>query len=1112
MVAAEVVGAARGLRLVGASAGTGKTHCLTSHVSQALESERVEPEALVAVTFTTKAQAELEGRLRQRLLQRGASEVAAALPLAYMGTIHAVCLRLLKEFALEAGLSPRLDVIPSHEGRRLLQATLERELPPALSRRLEALGTSLEVRHDPRLGRFDVVTPIDDIMSLARGNRIHPDALPAMAQRSWDQLSCLLPPCAPDGAALETELHVTLDQALPALLALDDGQKNTSEVCEVLRTCSRDLSRHRLQWSQWAKLAKIKPGKRGLPLVAPVQAAAAAYEAHPCFQAELRELIECIFEAARVALTSYADWKARRGLVDFVDMVDGALSLTSEPDIARELSERLGLIVVDEFQDTSPIQLALFMRLHALAGSSVWVGDRKQCIFEYAGADPELMDAVTRWARESGGDAERLSQSYRSRPELVELCSSLFAAAFARQGTEPEDVLVNAHRPSVQDLSSLPPVGIWWLEGQEQAAIAAAVAALLAEPSKTPVVDPRTGVVRPASAGDVAVLVYSNADAERLSEALAAHGIPSALARAGLFSTPEGSLLRAALHWLVDGRDELAAAELAALTGFDGQTHEQWLNSRLDHFAASLADFDERQCPSHTRCNACERLEALRSELTLLSPSELVDRVLSALDVAALAERWPDPAQRAANLEALRALAAAYEERCSYQAEAASLAGLLRYFDDTREKVRQRDEDRATDEQHVRAGDAVVISTYHKAKGLEWPVVVLSGLDRAPKRDAFEVALETEGQPFDPESPLAGRWIRYWPWPLGAHRNAPLRDRAESSDTGRRVSERERRERIRLQYVGWTRARDHLVLAARRQAKGPRIAWLEELADDQGPLLTLPDPSATTPDLRVRTLEGSLLHVPVRCQSFSEPTALDDTEPGEAPSSVLWFAPAEARPTLVDYRLTPSKATTELTHLPAVRVLSNERLERRMSFRVPHGTSWDTVGTALHAFLAADLEALTEPERRSLAERVLSNAALDGAFAPDALIKAGDALRDFVATRWPAAVWRRELPIQARFASEQGTRLIDGCIDLLLETQHGVVIIDHKSFPGRASEWETRALEYAPQLLAYARALEIAGKRVLAMIVHFTVGGGIVEIAVGEGRGAVGVATVGGEG
>jgi ATP-dependent exoDNAse (exonuclease V) beta subunit len=104
-------------------------------------------------------------------------------------------------------------------------------------------------------------------------------------------------------------------------------------------------------------------------------------------------------------------------------------------------------------------------------------------------------------------------------------------------------------------------------------------------------------------------------------------------------------------------------------------------------------------------------------------------------------------------------------------------------------------------------------------------------------------------------------------------------------------------------------------------------------------------------------------------------------------------------------------------------------------------------------------------------------------------------LRAYLETRWPGAVWHREIPISAPLDTEHGVRCIEGTIDLLLKTEAGYVIVDHKSFPGRQEHWAERALTYAPQLLTYAKAIRMTGARVTAMLVHFTVGGGVVEVA-----------------
>src|SRR5690606_38534188 len=142
-------------------------------------------------------------------------------------------------------------------------------------------------------------------------------------------------------------------------------------------------------------------------------------------------------------------------------------------------------------QDTSPVQLALFVELHALAGRSAWVGDRKQCILEYAGADPTLMDAIARWVPASGGQVEALGHNWRSRPELVEFCSQLFSRGLEAHGFAPSEVSMNATRPALPVLAPLPPLGMFWLSGKSRegdlAAIAQGVVRLLADPAATPV-------------------------------------------------------------------------------------------------------------------------------------------------------------------------------------------------------------------------------------------------------------------------------------------------------------------------------------------------------------------------------------------------------------------------------------------------------------------------------------------------------------------------------------------------------------------------------------------------------------------------------------------------
>jgi len=1097
------VGAASGLNLVGASAGSGKTYRLTEVVVDAVASGRkdsIDPESLAAVTYTRRAASELAARIRRTLVAAGAHQRAQRLPLAYLGTVHSVCLRLVQEFAIDAGLSPQVDVLPGDEARWLREA-LEWGLDPDFRNRVQALADGLELRWNAQFRRTDWLSPVQDLMALARGNRIAAASLPDMAERSAARLLALMGPAERDGDALDRELVKALEKVARDLGEIDDGVQKTERARDLVEKLLRKARDGRLLWSDWVRLQHLDPAKNVAPVVAPVVEVASRVEHHPRLQSEVRDMIRGIYNAARMGLEAYDDWKRHRRVVDFVDMIDRALTLVERPDVQEELRGRLRLLVVDEFQDTSPVQLALFVRLHPIAGRSTWVGDRKQCIFEFAGADPSLMEAVTKWAADSGGETPQLESNRRSRPELVEACSALFVAAFARHGYGRKEVEVQATRATPPALAKLPPLGLWWMQAGNQeedaAALAEGVRRLLETPKATPVVDRPTDEVRAVRAGDIAVLVATNHEAAAVASELARRGVRATVARAGLLSTPEGAMVQAALSTLVDPRDEYSRAVLEALTGFGAQGAEAWLDARIA--VASLrkeAKKNGELPPASPPPEPVARIEALRPHVETLGPSEALDAVLAALDLAALCARWPDPEQRLANLDALRSLTASYEEHCAHQREAATIAGLLRFFEEAAKERLVRDEEIASDDQHVGAGEhAVTISTYHRAKGLEWPVVILSSLDRGDKRDAFEVCPETDRATFDAAEPLGGRWIRYWPWPFGQQQKARIAETAAASSEGQSVALREERERVRLLYVGFTRARDHLILAARTTKKGPAVKGLDELCDSEGrPLLGLP----AAPDARELSVvevcgPDGRMKVPARHWLLG--TGGDEPARLAGADSHVWFArpasPLVERPT---YWISPSQAACDWPELAVPKVAETTSIGERLPLGDAKGVGWDVVGDAVHAFLAADVAGLGAPDRLELARRLLAASNLQGLLAPEALVRAGDQLRAWVESQWPGATWHREVAVTAAVSTPHGTRRVQGTIDLLLETPEGVVIIDHKSFPGGATQWAAKAQEFAPQLAAYAHALTAAGKRVLGLFVHFTVGAGVVQL------------------
>jgi ATP-dependent helicase/nuclease subunit A len=348
------------------------------------------------------------------------------------------------------------------------------------------------------------------------------------------------------------------------------------------------------------------------------------------------------------------------------------------------------------------------------------------------------------------------------------------------------------------------------------------------------------------------------------------------------------------------------------------------------------------------------------------------------------------------------------------------------------------------------------------------------------------------------------RWIRYWAWPFGAQRKVALAEAAASSAVGLAVAQREEKERVRLLYVGFTRARDHIVLAARVRGKGPETEWLDELCDEAGPLIELPaaDGATETGVLGVRGLSSDNKGAPSRVEFFTRVWKLGTggDKPGRLAGSerTTWFARPEAADAVgarLPYRIAPSRAADEWMDVVVPTPREASSIGARLPLGDAKGVSWNTVGDAVHAFLAADVPSLTHAQRTACAERVLNAGGLLALLAPAALLRAGDQLRMWVDANWPGATWHREYPVSASIATTQGPRRVSGAIDLVLMTKDGAVVVDHKSFPGAPSQWMEKAREFAPQMGAYTHVLEAAGVKVVGQWVHFTLGAGVVCLA-----------------
>ncbi|HQN07801.1 MAG TPA: UvrD-helicase domain-containing protein, partial [Thermoanaerobaculia bacterium] len=415
------------VQVISASAGSGKTSRLARHLAEEIREGRVRPEAVVAVTFTVKAAAELARRVREELLRYGKVDEARRLGAARIGTVHSVCGRLLSDFAFDLGLSPDLTVLDQESAaaalKRSLSSVVEREDEESLSE-LQSLFADLDLEEAARR-----------IQEAARSNGVDAATLYASGEASVAELTKLLDGCGReiDGALWDAALVAALDTFLASVDLDLDTTKATKDARARVRSALAALrGTRRPAWQVFAGLANLETGKKSREHAAPVQALAADHDRHPLFRSDLARATRLAFSLAARSLSAYADYKRERGVVDFADQEALALRLLERPAVREQLEAEIDLVLVDEFQDTSPLQLALFLSLARLA-KSAWVGDQKQAIYGFRGADPALMDAAIE-SLLGGDEPETLPKSWRSRPALVHVASELFVGAFGRQG------------------------------------------------------------------------------------------------------------------------------------------------------------------------------------------------------------------------------------------------------------------------------------------------------------------------------------------------------------------------------------------------------------------------------------------------------------------------------------------------------------------------------------------------------------------------------------------------------------------------------------------------------------------------------------------------------
>jgi ATP-dependent helicase/nuclease subunit A len=1088
---------------VEAGAGTGKTTSLVRRITNLVLVEGVSLSNIAAITFTDAAATELRDRIRETFEKhvREATDpvtrerAAAALvdtDLAAVSTLHSFAQRILGEHPARSGLPPRLTVLDE------VASTLEREerwsqfvdalhAEPAnepLLERAALLGIPLEPRTHGQHSFKDVAAQLID--SWDRLGPIaaeeHPplpplDLTPLAA--AVDLLEDALARCTDHDDLLYCRI---LEEVLPAARQLLDADDPAEQIRLVAaaRIPGPGTRGRKGAWGDDIKAAKA--------VVAEVEQARVEVLTRAAHEVLVRLTALTAAEILRAA-----ERRRSEGRLQFHDLLVLAKRLLETSPEAREaLHERYTRLLLDEFQDTDPLQINLAVLIAASVGGEApprwqdaevpegrlfFVGDPKQSIYRFRRADIALfLEARQRFG--AGDAAQRLSTNFRTVAPVVEWVNAVFGQLMADEvpGMQPAYEPLAAERtpPPGADarpvlLGELHPRGT--RAGEIRAIEAAEVAEVLRHvhdhPHEWPVED--GGGWRPARLNDITILIPTRTELAALEQALRDRHLPYHLATGTLiYESQEVRDALAVLAAVADPGDQLAL--VAALRSpLYGCSDVELAEFRLAGGRFELTRTPPESLPAdHPVVEGLAHLHSLWEQRWWVQPSELLQRVLHERAAHLVAFGDERPAEVWSRLRFLVDQVRLFEE-----SGGGDLRRLLLWTE------LQRDE-RVTVHQPVPAdsgADAIAIMTIHGAKGLEFPITVLSGLSARPQPPVRGAHVT-----FDDDD-RAGVAIRKGITTLN---HVPLADREREMD---------RYERLRLLYVAATRARDHLVVSCHRGTHAT-----ESFA------ATLSNVAEAHPD------------------TWRRPPALG--QPGDAAASPAAgptpHAAAPAVPTADERRLWADERTALLARQGRLRVTSATAVARRASGIDlvdedtpvdPAAEPVDTLepgaggpgepirrrgraGTAIGRAVHATLQLVDLHQPATLVAEAARQAELEAIpeLTDTVVAMARSALES--ATVRNAERFHREVYV----AAPVGQQVLEGYVDLLVDTPDGLVVVDYKTDTVRSeAEVDEKLAAYELQGAAYAVALEtVTGLPVVGCRFVFCRPGGAIEREVAD--------------
>jgi ATP-dependent helicase/nuclease subunit A len=1048
--------------VIEAGAGTGKTTLLVDRIEAMLRAGRARLDEIAAVTFTENAATTMKLRLRERLeraradTRRAAEETeraAAALDTlerAAVTTIHALCAQVLQERPLECGVLPGFRMADESQADALFADAWE-----------EWLGERLGGGDDVLLDALERGIPLE-----GEGPWGERTALRGLARRLVDQrdLEPLCEEAAFDPEAFRRDLVEKGARARALVAGVREGDALAArlEGLADFADASRFLEGHSLV-SHLLSLEAI-PSNFGFKPHWPSPEALAEGRALGAWTKEARAawaaadsaaLHGRLVRALRGVVAVYERKKTERGVLDFLDLLVKARdALRDQAGVRAYFQSRFRYLLIDEFQDTDPLQVEVAQLLAGgRPGALVVVGDAKQSIYRFRRAEVRLFRRLVAEAEGARGAVLHLVQNFRSRPSILRFVNRVFAELVqasdeadqpAYEPIVPPPALAD-DEPGVIALRFPAPPNAGGADLlQAEAEGLAAFLADVADGAER-VRDPATGEERDSRAGDVLVLARRLTKVPLLEEGLEAAGVRFTVEGGKSFFDRQEVHETLAVLRAVDDPSDRVALVAALRSSFFGVSDRDIAAYSLSGAPPWASPVDPGRPGGAAMAGAGGLLDTLRELRRHASVPAVLERLYDETRILAALTGSRRGEAQIANLEKIAALA-----REASSLGALTLRGFTRLLEDRVANAREE-----PDLPSTRPGDpdTVRILSIHKAKGLEAPIVALFDCDDAAKPSVDTVPLWDE------------------------HRIAiGFRGGCQPAGWAALVQAEEKKARAetrRLLYVACTRARDRLVIP-RPPVDAQSGGFWRELVS------RLP----SSDDADVRTVDAEAIPVVEVPGRGRELWALANAE-GQDAVAARWEA--ERR------ELVARAAERPYVPAPATRLAAAPETPSVLAPGTGAGRDFGSLVHRLLEWVPLDTPAETRAARLlSMAEALAPGFSLDATAAARAAAQAERTLAAPLLERARAATraWR-----ELRLWFPEGAHLVEGIVDLVFEEEGQLVVVDYKSDAITDEQAVAQAAHHAPQLQLYGRGIARAfGMPVRERLVLFTAIGRAVPV------------------